>query len=132
MGYGMQQLDSDFRIKHENFQQALNAIQSMYDETNRNCIRKYSVEDSLPDELDEWDWQVEVDKAGDITGVCFVGDRMGSELDLFTAIAPYVENGSYINMIGDDLWIWQWYFDDGIVMTYRGEIVFPESPTYKE
>jgi hypothetical protein len=49
---------------------------------------------------------------------------------LFEAIAPFVEPGNYITMMGEDQHLWQWFFDNGEIYTRevatRGIITSPE------
>jgi len=55
---------------------------------------------------------------------------------LFEAIAPFVEPGSYITMMGDDQHLWQWFFDNGEIYTREvatvGIITSPEDRDRKK
>jgi len=47
-----------------------------------------------------------------ITGIYFNGEKFdGTEHEMFNSIAPFVEAGSYIEMLGEGGEIWRWVFD---------------------
>src|SRR5690606_21320852 len=60
--------------------------------------------------LDAWRWVPEREATGDIVGLRFRGERLGDDRVLFEAIAPFVEPGSFIEMVGEDGAIWRWTF----------------------
>jgi hypothetical protein len=58
-----------------------------------------------------WRWEPKFDENGNICGINFDGEKYGDDGILFNAIAPYVEAGSYIEMVGEDGAKWRWIFD---------------------
>lgn len=56
------------------------------------------------------DWSVETNKSGDIVNILFMGEKMGDSLELFEAIAPWVQAGSYLCVILDNDPV-RWFFD---------------------
>lgn len=67
-------------------------------------------------------------KPGDyilIHGISFEGENQdGTEHEMFNAIAPFVEPGSYIEMQGEDGAIWRWVFQDDTCIEKAAEIGF--------
>jgi hypothetical protein len=122
MGYWMTQRgDQDFTIKKENQEKALIAIKALSFEPTRSISGYSWVDDNyvnantLKEALDIWRWEAMIDKDGDIIDLYFTGDKLGDEDFLFRAIAPYVEDGSYIEMSGEDSCLWRWCFENGTI-----------------
>jgi hypothetical protein len=65
---------------------------------------------TLLDALDEWRYHVVIDKYGNINNIEFTGEKLGQDKLLFDVIAPFVRDGSYITMIGEDGFKWKWIF----------------------
>lgn len=61
--------------------------------------------------MDEWRWEVELDDDGHVCNITFNGQKLGDDMILFKAIAPFVVPGSYIEMQGEDDCLWRWVFD---------------------
>jgi len=53
------------------------------------------------------------DYDGNITEIDFVADYIGDPGSMFSKIAPYVKDGSYIEMRGEDGYHWKYIFSDG-------------------
>ena len=87
--------------------------------------------------IEEWRWVVEMeaqdtkqidpkdltaehfdpqpkDTRQNVIGIEFNGDKLGDDMLLLDAIAPYVEEGSWVAMDGQE-GCWVWDFHDGIV-----------------
>lgn len=130
MGYCVSQRDSSFAIKAINIPSALMALHAYVDKVNEGCPHPagyFKKLDDFCEQLGDFDWNVEVDdKSGDINYIWFTGDRLGREEEFFDAIAPYVEAGSYIDMEGEDGFIWRWRFNDKKCTEYPGSIVFAD------
>jgi hypothetical protein len=117
MGYHMNQAGASFTMKRVNEKQALAAIKALagkgqhdgrYSWVDVNFATKY---DNLHDMMEEWRWELEYDDNGDVDNIQFTGEKAGDDRLLFEAIAPYVEPGSYIEMLGEDGARWKWKFD---------------------
>lgn len=80
---------------------------------------------SFEEGMAEWGYPVDVDDAGNIAFINFHGEKMGDETHMFKAIAPYVEDGSFIEMEGEDGSLWRWVFRDGEVIEVEPVIVWP-------
>lgn len=51
--------------------------------------------------------------------------KIGDEELLFVTIAPVVENGSYLEMVGEDSEMWEWIWNDGkFFVADAGEVVY--------
>ena len=130
MGYYMDQVRNDFKIKKENFDAALAALKSVFVKENMTCYDWDGIEKhphfawvdtdtvlnskTLEDALYEIRWESFCDDNGDIDSIIFIGEKSGDEDVFFNAIAPYVVDGSYIEMIGEDSYQWRWVFHNGI------------------
>ena len=121
MGFHMQQIGGVFTLKRSNEKGALAAIKALagketikdgsgahFSWVDSDFAEKY---DNLHDMMEEWRWELEYDDNGDVDAIQFTGEKIGDDLLLFQAIAPFVEAGSYIEMQGEDLSKWKWSFD---------------------
>jgi hypothetical protein len=114
--------EESFRIKRENFVGALSAIKGLAgQETIRDAsgrhfswvdTRKFMEATTLREALRAWRWDVDIESDdGDAVGIMFEGEKYGDDPKLFDALAPFVEAGSYIEMLGEDGGRWRWIFD---------------------
>jgi len=82
--------------------------------------------------MDEWRWNIDVDEeTGDVTDISFDGEKAGDDSILFNAIAPFVEPGSFIEMVGEDGALWRWYFDGKTCEEQDGSPAYKETPGYE-
>jgi hypothetical protein len=111
MGYSMQQMDQSFFIKDEHRANVIKAIiaippnKSGYawvDDTFRKNTDLYTL-------FNKWRWDISIGN-GSIHEIYFNGEKSGDDLVLFEAIAPYVHEGSFIQMVGENGAIWRWSF----------------------
>lgn len=114
--YYMDLHDSSFKIKKENIALALEHI---------NKDRAISV-DSLDDFASGFNWIFYYDK-NDITGINFEGEMLGEDKEMFEALVPFIEIGSFVELHGDDGCIWRWYFDGRTVTEKYCELDFDDS-----
>jgi len=129
----MNQRDSKFSIKLENTQKALDAIKSLAgketitDSYGRHFSwvhPEYEKAKTLFDAMSCWRWQPKTGSDGGVDGVYFTGEKYGDDPILFKAIAPFVEDGSYIEMQGENGEIWRWVFNNGKFKEVYGRHVF--------
>lgn len=113
-----------FRILAEKKQAALQAIKDL---KGKGTIeddngRHFSwVEDSefvnaqcLEEALEAWGWYPDTDKEGNIVDLSFENEKFGDEKILFDTIAPFVEDGSYLQVSSwEERESWRWVFNDG-------------------
>jgi hypothetical protein len=124
MGYYVKNTESHFFIPKEYHGMALQAIKDFMLKTypadgGVESIRSFPHVDTdnvvnsdrLQDALLAWRWDAYTDENGDITDLSFDGEKLGEDEFFFRVISPYVKEGSYIVMQGEDNCIWRWYFD---------------------
>lgn len=116
MGYSMDQMDHSFFLPKEYFGLALQAVQAlnMYGTRSDDLVKVFA----------EWGWEAEVSPDGDICDLYFIGEKFRDDDLLFEALGPYVKEGSYLVMIGEDHNFWRWYFDGERCTEQSGEIVW--------
>lgn len=125
MGNYISQLDSNFRIKAGNIDKAYKAIIGL-----SGCYQYlselYKDKTTLEDVLLAWLWEACKDAdSGDIDSIMFQGEKYGNNDILFDAIAPYVEDGSYIEMDGAD-GMFRFVFNKGEMKEVFPTIIWPE------
>jgi len=124
MGYCITQEYAEFSIKAENFCKALAAIKDLAGRETIRCsggpshfswveTEEFLQARTLREAMEAWRWDVEMEDG--VIGIEFTGEKLGDDLMLFKAIAPFVEPGSYIEMRGEDGAHWRWIFEDGDV-----------------
>ena len=133
MGYCMSQREADFAIHAKDFDKALKAIQGLHgsesiaDSGGRHFswvgYEFYKIA-NLAKMMEEWRWDLELDEDGNAVGIHFQGEKIGDDQVLFDAIAPWVKEGSYIEMHGEDGAIWRWTFDGEKCIEKSAKITF--------
>jgi hypothetical protein len=131
----MDQTDSSFFIPKEFFGPALQSIFAIMTEESSGGLQQ--IQDfrwvsgdevlrskTLSNALKAWRWRARLDKDDNIVDVHFTGEKSGDDYILFNAIAPYVRDGSYISMRGEDHYLWRWFFDEGVMHIQEGMIVW--------
>lgn len=121
MGYYMHQMSESFMIRKEKQDAAMLAIKSLsgketiknsggrhFSWVDQDFATKY---DNLNDMMKAWRWMPEFDEDGNIIRLEFTGEKYGDDDILFEAIAPYVEAGSFIEMLGEEGERWKWKFN---------------------
>lgn len=132
MGYCIEQTDSNFVIKKENFENALNSLKAVFVPGKMTCY-DYVCGKTIPhfswvttdvvlnaktleEALVEIRYDPIFDNDGNIINVEFNGEKYGDEKIFFTALAPFVESDSYISFRGEDGHLWKWFFDGKVVI----------------
>lgn len=127
MGYCIEQTDSNFTIKKENFRDALNNLKAVFTPDKMTCVdyiwgkqlphfRWVNTDivlnaETLEEALVEIRYKPVLNDNGDIINVEFIGEKYGDEEIFFAALAPFVENDSYISFEGEDEHKWTWCFN---------------------
>jgi len=70
------------------------------------------------------DWDPGYDDEGNIVELDFIEEKRADDHEFFHATAPYVEQGSYIQMRGEDGAMWRWVFKDGECKEIRPRIIW--------
>lgn len=133
MGYWIEQRDSNFLLPEANHEKALKALQELAKKAadgevnSLDWIAPSAIIEAktIKEALVAIRWEPSIyDETGDVIGLEFTGQKSGSDLQLFNAIAPFVEAGSYIEMQGEDGAVWRWVFDKGRCTEKYGRVVF--------
>lgn len=123
MSYGMKQRGSNFFIAAENKPAALEAIKELSGR-HFDWVKTFIDARTLEIALQAWRWGTETDDENNIMEITFEGQNSGDEKILFTAIAPFVREGSYIEMVGEEGDLWRWTFKGGQMEEQSGRISF--------
>lgn len=125
----MNQRENKFTIKAVNKAKALEALKDAAYETDKmsgfstiggkqtkhfswvdmNYVKCKILEDALP----KCRWDIYTDtETGDVSSIEFNGEKFsGDEITILSAIAPFVESGSFIEMQGEEGERWRWIFN---------------------
>lgn len=146
MGYRIFQLQTRFLVLHRNCEAAFASIQNLCQPSPKLLLGNGKTESlpqvrnfayvegraileshTLADVLTEWRWSPTIDEEGNIQGLEFLGEKLGEENLLFNLLAPYVEAGSFIEVVGEDSKVWRWRFDGDRCFQQEGTIIFEDS-----
>ena len=151
MGYYVNATDSVLRIKQENFDHAYRAMCELNwrNDLKRGGSYGPTRPTTLPDGPNEWIWfswmpwnyhetlstmeeilealGFELDMyGGELCSVNY-DSKTGSEEHFLRAIAPWVEDGSFIVWRGEDGAMWRWLFDNGEMREQTAKIRWRDS-----
>ena len=112
MGYQIYMREVDLRIRKENFEAALTALKEAF-ASDRTWTEHL---ESLEDAMSDFGYIPEYDENGSIDGFEYEGKCLRGDYEFWTALAPYVEEGCYLEVERDDLEIWRWKFRNGKVV----------------
>lgn len=135
MGYCMEQVGCNFLIAFGNIQGVIKAIKAVAEDTPENrdrmngghysndgwCVKSYSWCDmdkirdgtTIHEVMEGFRWHPNLGEDGNVVGIEFLGEKLGEDEVLFEAIAPFVAEGSYISMKGENGGQWKWEFVNG-------------------
>lgn len=111
MGYYIKQRNTQFVIRKKNFEKVIEAINKL--EPGGWVSSEAQTSKDIEEVFEAWRWNVYMDQKGNIVNIDFNGEKAGDDSKLFHAVAPYVEDGSFIEMSGEEGEIWRWTFRDG-------------------
>jgi len=151
MGYCMSMRAAKFHVSEALKAKALEAIKgTMKDESNmrggswtggKQTERWYSWVSTkavlaaltFEDAMREWGYPVSSNGMNndDVDDISFEGEKIGQEDFLFRAIAPYVTDGSYIEMQGEDGALWRWLWARGEFHEQEAIISWESGPPKK-
>lgn len=132
MGVDVNTNGSDFRLPKKNLDNAYKAVCALdYHKQvthgwTMNADEKYNLL-SIGEILEFVGFEFS-NKRGDILDPSFCGRQR--EIDqFFETLAPYVDEGSYINWVGEFGDHWQWLFTGGMMRVLEGIITYSETPS---
>jgi len=129
MGYYITQLDSKIFISNENKSKALQAIKTVNRRHYDWLVNNYETflnAQSLEGGLLDWGYISEYDVIGNIINVQIDKEKMGGEEEIFKAMSPFIEDGSYIEYRGDDGKQWKWIFEKGKMIEKVARLVYDD------
>ena len=155
MGYLMNQLDNYFNMEKETLNEALKVTKALLTDeakeqygttgyvmqggevTSRHYgfVQEENVAkaNNFKDAAEAFRWDMWIDDEGDIYSTTFNGEKYtGSEITFLNAIAPYVREGSYIEMQGEEGERWKWFFDGKTCIEYEAQILYQDLEERKE
>lgn len=132
MGYCMSQKSSKLFIGVENIpavQMTINSLMTRGSGEADGNFRWVNTEKvlnaaSLNAQFKEWGWAPTLDLQGNIVDLVFESEKLGDELKLFKAVAPYVKAGSFIDMYGEEGDMWRWHFDGADCQELEAQVGF--------
>ena len=107
MSYCVTMTNAQFFIAEDNKYEAYKAYRMSF--LGSRSLPIHSIEDALKYS----GYIAENDAEDNIIGLEYNGEKFGDEEKLFEIIAPYVQSGSFIEMMGEDHSMWRWVFTDG-------------------
>lgn len=111
MGLHIEQEESNFFISSSDLPDvicALHEANGNWDWVDSSYKDIYDVEELF----NALRWEVFIED-GDVVGIEFAGTKLGDDERIMEVIAPWVADGSYIQMHGETLGVWRWCFESG-------------------
>lgn len=113
MGYSINCVDSDIFIPAKDVYSALIAL-------NEGVMPKFYPY-PLYSQTSAGRWGFKLDSQKNVVEIWFEGEK-GRDDDELKPLAPYVKNGSYVEMMGEDGARWRWIFKNGKIITKNAKI----------
>ena len=124
MGYAINQVAGEFFLAAEDFDSAIAAAKTIGSAATHDYVLEFRNLENLEEILSAWRFQAEFDETGNITELWFTGENAGDQEVILTAIAPWVGDGSYLQIAGEDGSQWRYQFSDGQMETKQASINF--------
>ncbi len=121
MGYCMYLMDHSIHIKKEDFNSALEAVKKAFPK-NTDIQAMTTLEEAMF----EFDYDPEYSETGDICGFSFDGEKLRDDELFWSTLAPYMEDGDYVEMAGEDFCHWRWTFRNGICKVIEPKLIWEE------
>lgn len=138
MGYYVDQVEDNFYIKKENISLAWKSLRGVFEQEEKSIHDgsgwHYAWIDTdrvlnaktFAEAMSAARWEVYEDYTGNIFHIQFTGEKLGDDSIILEAISPYVVDGSYIIMHGEDGDRWKWKFNNGSFEEVDGHWVFDD------
>lgn len=139
MGYYATQTDSHVVIDKCDFPKVIQAIHALAKTAERDGggyskgKKHYSWIGNNFDKIEDieelfqyWRWETFFDSEGNICDLNFSGEKLGDDEILLNAIAPFVKEGSYIQMAGEDDVMWRWKFSADKMLEIHPKITWED------
>jgi len=76
-------------------------------------MKKLANANTLVEAFDAWRYIFTEDEDG-VRLEYFHGEKLGDDVFLWETMAPFIQDGGYITVIGEDDTFWRWKFNNGI------------------
>lgn len=117
-----------FKISKKNFEPMKAAVQ--------DWVRKeqpgWEADPDIECFFDYFGFEADLDDDGNIWYVSFPDNKIRDAADFLKIIAPWVEDGSRIEMVGEDFSAWLWAFKDHEFYECNGTVVYEGDPYGQE
>lgn len=129
MGYNISSKDCKFLLKNENEEKAFESLKEFAISDKIKQLRWIQESDILDAEnfeeaMENCCFDVYRDTKDGFGRIRFNAEYYDKYDLLLEAISPYVEDGSYIEMFGEDGNMWRWYFNNGKLETKYPKIIW--------
>lgn len=108
-------------INKDDFDAALAAVKAAF--PKNESIQRMA---KLGDAMSYFCYEPEYNDNGDICGVCFDGGKLRDDYEFWSSLAPFIEDGDYIEMEGEDFTLWRWAFKNGICKELEPTIIWED------
>ena len=118
MGYSVYVNETNFMIKKENQEKAFNACKKQLINADLySWVKQYDLDkaDHISHYFEAFGWDYETDSEYNIVDVVMENEKIGDEDEFFEILAPFIEDGSYIEFYGKDGRKWRWVFKNGLM-----------------
>ena len=105
MGYYLDLIDYSVKIKASSFAPALDAVKKSFPK-----YEKLQAITNFPEAMSYLYYNPEFDNDGNICGFIFEDEKPCDDHEFLCAVAPFVEKGSYIEVMGKNYTHWRWIF----------------------
>ncbi len=115
MSYSAEQKSTCFHIPAKKYSELLQALEYFFLENEAEYVDSQNVLEAckrkdLAKAFYYARWQITQDEKG-ICNITFLHSKLGSEHHLFSYISSFIEEDSFIEMLGEDGNLWRWRFD---------------------
>jgi hypothetical protein len=120
MGYSATMTKCEFFMDLQHKQEALKAARGLEGHWVR--ASESSKCRTIEELLEAWGYEAKTNFDGHIIGLGYVMEKLGDDLKMFLAIAPFVKSGSFVEMVGKDGASWRWVFDGTACVEKTGTV----------
>jgi hypothetical protein len=123
MSYSVTQGESSFYIKEQDVKGALKALKDHIKLSQR--YQHGSVATKWPHislALKDLGFQTEYNEDGDLIKIYYESEKSWGEQDLLKCLAPFVQNKSFVEFLGEDGERWRYWFNEGKLWVQHPEI----------
>ena len=133
----MIQKDSSFFISYKDIGNVVSSIHKLAIDTEKMSaglmegyrgypwvIMSFSKSNDIKYIFNCWRWKVTQDNENNIINILFSGQKLGDDFIFFNAIAPYVLENSFIEMMEENGEKWRWSFTNKQCKKLKPKIIW--------